>query len=482
MSYTPHTPDDEREMLAVLGLERLEDLFESIPRALRLERPLDVPRGRSETEILREFARLAGKNTRMDTRPSFLGAGVYPRFVPSAVDALASRGEFNTAYTPYQPEASQGTLQAIFEYQTMICRLSAMEIANASMYDGATALAEAVLMALGAAGKGPRHGARRVLLAEGIHPEYRRTVETYLRNEDVELVTLPLSGGVLDPDDVRRASRGGVTALAFQTPNFLGNLDDGAALRQALDQASPPHGDTPQETKPFLIAVVDPTSLAVLAPPGQYGADIAVGEGQSLGNYPSYGGPAFGFFATRQSHVRKLPGRVVGETTDAAGRRGYVLTFQTREQPIRRERATSNICTNQGLCSLRAAIYLSLLGEQGLREVAENSARRAHYAHALLTRIDGVSAATPAAFFNEFTLNLPQPADAVYERLRKVGVGGGLALGRYFPERRHQMLFACTELTTREDVDALALALEEVLLETEPPENEPQTTTEATTR
>jgi glycine dehydrogenase subunit 1 len=453
MPYLPHTPQDKEEMLRAIfpdGTGKIENLFDGIPEALKLSRPLRIPARKSETEIVADFERLAEKNARVDGRPSFLGAGMYHRFIPSAVDYLASRGEFNTAYTPYQPEVSQGTLQAIFEYQTLMCHLTGMEISNASMYEGATALVEAVFMAMAVDKR-----RRRVLVSEGVHPEYRRTLTTYVANLDIDVVTVPLSGGVTDVNRLREVLDQDTLAVAFQSPNFFGYIEDGSLLRESLDET----GDHP----PLLIAQVDPISLALLSPPGAYGADIATGDGQQLGNYVNYGGPSFGFFATRKEHVRKLPGRVVGETTDSEGTRGYVLTFQTREQHIRRERATSNICTNQGICSLRAAMYLTCLGEEGLREVAASSVRRAHHAFNELTRIAGVEAVANAPFFQEFPLRFPGPADRIYESLAQAGIGGGLPLGLYFPERENEMLFAFTEMTTVEDIDALVRELTSIL-------------------
>lgn len=450
MAYTPHTPEDREEMLKAIGLSKMEDLFRGVPKAIRLDRPLNIPPRKSEAEILGEFERMASKNLRLDNRPSFLGAGSYNRFVPAAIDYLASRGEFNTAYTPYQPEVSQGTLQAIFEYQTLICRLTGMEISNASMYEAGTAVAESVLMA-----HAIRDSSKKVLVSEGVHPEYRRVLETYLRNHPLELVTIPISEGVTQLSAIEGQIGLDTAAIVIQSPNFFGSIEDGPAIGKLLQSK-------PEEARPFFIVVADPVSLALLEPPGAYGANIAVGDGQPLGNYPAYGGPTFGYFTTRMTHVRKVPGRIVGETKDRDGNRGYVLTFQTREQHIRRERATSNICTNQGLLSLRGAMYLSLLGEAGLRDVAEASVRMAHHAHARLTQIPGVKAVFQAPFFFEFALRLPVDAEQAYDRLASHGITGGLPLGRYFPDLKHEMLFACTELTRLEHVEHLTIALKEI--------------------
>src|SRR5262245_51535988 len=404
MAYLPHTAADVQQMLESIGAASVEDLFRSIPAALRLKSPLALPPARREAEILREMEQLASKNRRIDDRPTCLGGGAYHRFIPAAVDYLSSRGEFNTSYTPYQPEASQGTLQAIFEYQSMIARLTGMEIANASMYEGATALAEAILMAYSIHQKG-----RRALVSGGVHPEYRQVIETYFRRHPIALETLPLGPeGRIDPAGLQSKieEAGDVFAVVIQSPNFFGSVEDGRAIGEVLGTLPGAAAAAADPERPLLIASVEPISLALLEPPGSYGADAAVGDGQGLGNDPAYGGPSFGFFATRKSHVRKVPGRIVGETRDRDGRRGYVLTFQTREQHIRRERATSNICTNQGLLCLRGAMYLSLLGESGLAKVAERSLRAAHLAQKRLTSLPGVRPVFSAPFFHEFALSL----------------------------------------------------------------------------
>ena len=443
-------------MLEALGLDSIEDLFTCIPEEIRLQRDLDLPGRASEPEIIEEMSSMAARNARMDNRPSFLGAGSYLRFIPAAIDSLSSRGEFNTAYTPYQAEVSQGTLQAIMEYQTMLCQLTGMEISNASMYDAGTALAEAVFMSYAIRRKGSK-----VLVSEGVHPEYRKVLDTYLADHPIEAVSIGLQGNLTEMDSIARTLEqdgDDILAVVLQNPNFFGVIEPMDNIGNLLG-CGQREGDGPERDRPLLISIVDPISLGVLKDPGCYGADIAIGDGQQLGNYPNLGGPTFGFFTTLQKHVRKVPGRIVGETVDSDGKRGYVLTFQTREQHIRRERATSNICTNQGLCSLRGAMYMAFLGPDGIRKVAEASARLAHYAHGLLMKIDGIEATSTAPFFQEFALELPADAETVYRVLGERNIGGGLPLGRYYPGRENEMLFAFTELTTKKDIDTLAETL-----------------------
>ena len=355
-----------------------------------------------------------------------------------------------------------------------------MEIANASLYEGATAVVEAVFMAsaIRSGGRKTNTAERKecVLVSEGLHPEYLKTLETYLAYQPVSIEHVPLKDGVTDDRFIREFlaenPETSVNAVVFQSPNFFGAIEDGQALRSAADSA-------PERS--FLIAAVDPIALALLAPPGTYDADIAVGDGQQLGSPLNFGGPSFGFFATRECHVRKIPGRVVGETTDRRGRRGYVLTFQTREQHIRRERATSNICTNQGLCSLRAAMYLTLLGEHGLKAVAEASLRLAHFAHQRLSTVPGIEVSHDAPFFQEFPIRLPMDAEVAYDRLASTGIVGGLPLGRYCRDRKNEMLIACTEMTQREDIERLATALAELCV-TDTTGGSHVTTRETTTR
>lgn len=449
MPFMPHTPDDERVMLETLGIESVGQLFDVIPSNLRLQRPLNLPCGLGEANLTRRIAGLAARNRGAEDWPCFLGGGAYDHFVPAAVDALASRGEFFTAYTPYQAEASQGTLQAIFEYQTLMAQMTGLDISNSSLYDGGSACAEAMLMALASTDRtGP------VVVAGSVHPEYREVLSTFQANLPCSLKVVPARLGRVDPTEWTSAIDERTPAVIIQHPNVFGALEDLDALVSAAKSRGA-----------FTIVSFDPISLGVLRKPGDRGADIAIAEGQSLGNHLSFGGPYLGIMACRESFARKLPGRIVGQTTDHDGKRCWVLTLQTREQHIRREKATSNICTNQGLMALRAAIYLAVLGPQGLRQAAETSARLAHYAANRLASVPGLSPAFPAApFFKEFAVRVSgaDPRD-VLARVRDAGIHGGIALGRWFPEHRDLILIAVTEKRTKGEIDALADAYERAL-------------------
>ena len=429
-------------MLKSLGLEKMDDLFQSIPASVPQHAP-NLPAPCSEAEVLQEALRLSQKNLGTDRYLSFLGAGAYDHYIPSAVGHLIGRSEFYTAYTPYQPELSQGTLQSIYEFQTMICQLTGMEVANASMYDGASALAEAALMAMRITKK------HRLLLSPWLHPHYRQVLETYLSGLSVELVEAPSRDYRIDPDAPKSLLTDDTAALLMQSPNFLGFIEDLPALGSLL-------ADHPA----LLVTAVNPISLGLLISPGESHADIAVGEGQPLGLPLSFGGPYFGFFATRQKYVRQLPGRLVGATHDAQGQTGYVLTLQTREQHIRREKATSNICSNQALCALAATIYLSLLGKEGLREVAERNMANSHYLAEQICEISGFEPLGSAPFFNEFPLRVPVAPEEINRKLLEQGIIGGLVLGRYFPELDDCLLFCATETKSVEDLDHLAEVLE----------------------
>jgi glycine dehydrogenase subunit 1 len=445
VSYVLNTPDDQRAMLDRIGVGSVEELFANIPPELRLGRPLHVPPALGEMELQRHLAALAAKNTSAADAVCFLGGGAYDHFIPSVVDAVAGRSEFYTAYTPYQAEASQGTLQAVFEYQTLMCQLSGMEVANASLYEGGSAVAEAMLMALGIT---ERTG--EVLVAESVHPEYRQTLATYTANLNCTLRTLPTPNGFLDPADVAKAVNDQTVCVIAQSPNFFGHLEEMRAV-----------GDAARKAGAVFVAAFDPVCAGVLQRPGDYGADIAVAEGQGLGVPLGYGGPYLGILACRNEseYLRKIPGRLVGQTTDRHGKRCWVLTLQTREQHIRREKATSNICTNQGLLALRATVHLAALGPQGLKETAELCVRKAHYAAAELGKVPGVSLKFKTPFAKEFTLKVPGDTNVLLKKLRAAGYHAGLPLGRWYPHLADSISVAVTEKRTRAEIDGLAAAL-----------------------
>jgi glycine dehydrogenase subunit 1 len=429
-------------MLAQIGVASLDELFQQVPAAVRLKRSLAIPPALSEIELTQHMQKLASRNQVDGEAVCFLGGGSYDHFIPSVVDAVAGRSEFYTAYTPYQAEASQGSLQAFFEFQTMICQLTGLDVANASLYEGGSAVAEAVGMALNVMPK--RH---KVLIAESVHPEYRQTLNTYLANLDAHVTTLPTASGTLDPDDVKQAIDDQTACVVVQHPNFFGCLEEVEALAAAAHAKAA-----------LFIVSYDPISLGLLKRPGQYGADIAVAEGQSLGNPMTYGGPYLGLLACREEFVRKMPGRLVGETTDRNGKRCWVLTLQTREQHIRREKATSNICTNQGLMALKAAVYLTALGPMGLRETAELCARKAHYAAEQLSKISGLHMRFDRPFFKEFTIQVRDLVPALLSRLVNAGYHAGLHLGRWYPQFADCISVAVTEKRTRTEIDGLAAA------------------------
>ena len=427
-------------MLEAIGAASMEPLLADIPAQLRVDR-LELPAGLSEPEAMGRIRALAGRNRVFEDRLTFRGGGVYRRFIPAAVAAVTSKGEFYTAYTPYQPEASQGWLQAIFEFQTMIAQLTAMDVANASLYDGATAVAEAAMMAV------VQTGRDKVLVAGYLHPEYEETLRGFAKGRKFHVLHHRPKDGVMVAEDLEAELHDGIAAVIFQQPNFLGLVEDAASLTAAAHA----HGA-------LSIACVDPISLALLAAPGDYGADIAVGEGQQLGLAPSFGGPHVGFMACRNELVRRLPGRLVGEAHDGSGRRGFVLTLQAREQHIRREKATSNICTNHALCALAATVYLSYMGPDGLSSIAGTSLSRAHHLADQLLRLPGFQPAFPdASFVSEFPVRVEQPQELL-ARLAERGVLGGLDAGRWFPELAGVLLFCCTELNDRAAIDELVEA------------------------
>jgi glycine dehydrogenase subunit 1 len=443
LAYTLNTDADRRSMLDAVGAATFDDLLAAIPPAVRLRRPLDVPPALSEIELTRLLHDLAAKNANADTHACFLGGGAYDHFVPAVVDAVAGRGEYYTAYTPYQAEASQGTLQVGFEYQTMVCQLTGLDVANASLYDGGSAAAEAVLMAINVTGR-----SGKVVVAESVHPEYRQTLATYLKDLDIPIVTVPTPHGFLDPDDLKKVVDDQTACVLVQHPNFFGSLEEVQAI-----------GAVAKAKGALFIVSFDPISVGMLKRPGDYGADIAIAEGQCLGNYLMYGGPYLGILACRSEFVRKVPGRLVGQTVDRHGNRCWVLTLQTREQHIRREKATSNICTNQGLLALRATVYLSAVGPQGLKETAELCARKAHYAADQMTKIPGVKLAFDRPFFKEFTLRVPGDVPRLLAGLADDGYLAGLPLKRYYSALGDCVTVAVTEKRTKVEIDGLAAAL-----------------------
>lgn len=442
MPYIPNTEANQKEMLDAIGVSSLKELFKDVPETYRFPE-LKLPKAASEIEILDELYGMALKNSTTGCFATFLGAGAYNHFVPSVVPALASRGEFMTAYTPYQPEVSQGTLQAIFEYQSMIAELTGMEVVNASHYDGATSMAEAAIMSVNVS-NGKR---RKIVVAPSIHPQYRETLRTYLPGKQVEIVGDEDHTNGLD--ELKAMLDADTACLIVQNPTFFGDLLDVDGLAEAV-----------HDNGALLVVVTNPImSLGLLKPPAEYGADIVVAEGQPFGAGLNFGGPYLGVFAARQKHVRKMPGRLVGETTDTQGRRGYVLTLNTREQHIRREKATSNICTNQGLIALMAAMYLAYMGKSGLRSVAEMCYHKAHYAAGEIDKLDGYSVITEGPFFNEFVLQCPGPCADLNASLYEAGILGGYDLSKDYPDRKNQMLVCVTELNTRQQIDHLVETL-----------------------
>jgi glycine dehydrogenase subunit 1 len=440
--YTSATPEDRAEMLAAIGVESPADLFAQIPEPLRLDRPLAIPDGLSEAEVFERLAALAARNTDAEAEVCFLGAGMYDHYVPAIVDAIVQRSEFLTPYTPYQPEISQGGLQAMFEFQTAISELTGLPVASAGLYEGPSSLASAGYLAIGATGR------RRFVISRGVHPHSRETLATYSRGFDSELVEVGLEGGLTDGAALAEAVDPRTAAVFLQSPNFLGAVED----VEALGAAAREHGA-------LLVVACDPMTLGVLKPPGECGADIAVGEGQPLGNRLDFGGPSFGFFAATEEQIRRMPGRIAGETEDVDGRRGFVLALQTREQHIRREKATNNICTAQALNALAAIVHLAWLGRHGFRELGELLVQRTAYARERLTAVEGVELLHEAPVAREFAVRLDAPVGAVLDRCAERGIAAGYPLGREYPEHADGLLVAITERRDREQIDALAEAL-----------------------
>jgi len=447
MRYIPNSPEERGEMLKLVGLDSAADLFRSIPSDVQLNRALKITEPLAESELISGMEKLADKNTAAK-RPSFLGAGAYSHYSPTVVDHLIQRSEFFTSYTPYQPEISQGTLQYIFEFQTLVCQLTGMEVANASMYDGSTALAEAVLMAQRVTRKD------RVIIAQTVHPEYLEVTKTYTQHGDLKIETLHFDNesGRISADDLSNLDDK-CAALVIQSPNFFGCIEDVKAL-----------ADKAHSVGALLILVVtEAISLGLLKSPGECDADIVVAEGQSFGIPLSFGGPYLGLFATKEKYVRNLPGRLVGVAYDKNGNRGFVLTLATREQHIRREKATSNICTNQGLIALAATIYMETMGKKGLQEVAVQNAQKAAYAARRISEIEGFSLPFSAPKFNEFVVRAPKSADEILSKLlSKKAIVGGLSLSRYFSDNANDFLVCVTETSSREQIDNLVEGLKEI--------------------
>jgi glycine dehydrogenase subunit 1 len=444
LRYIPNSPDERADMLKQIGVATTDSLFDSIPEELRLRDHLNVPAAMSELELLKQFEEMGASN-QAARRTSFLGGGAYSHYIPTIVDHLISRSEFFTAYTPYQPEISQGTLQAIFEFQTLVCQLTGMDIANASMYDGSTAMAEAVLMAERVTRR------TKVIVSSAVHPQYLEVAHTYVQHAGIELqqalyctetgTTLPESLSAIDDK---------TAAVVVQSPNFFGCVED----LQALGERAQAHGAL------LIVAVTEAMSFGLLRSPGACGADIVVAEGQSFGVPMSFGGPYVGLFATRDKYARQIPGRLVGEAYDKKGRRGFVLTLATREQHIRREKATSNICTNEGLIALAATIYLETMGPRGVQEAARQSAQKAHYAAREISTVGGFSLPFCGPFFNEFVVRAPVEASPLLDKLaREKGIDGGIALSRFDSDRPNDFLVCVTEMNTREQIDALVEGL-----------------------
>ncbi len=448
MRYIPSNKREREEMLHRIGVKSVDDLFATIPEKLRIKGALKIPEHLSEVDLIKHMETLAGENATVKKLVSFLGAGAYHHYVPAATDHLLSRSEFYSSYTPYQPEVSQGTLQAIYEYQSMICMLTGMDVANASLYDGGTAVAEAILMA-SRLSKG-----KKVLVSHLLHPEYIQVVRAYIQNLDVELEYIGHGAdGRASIEELEEKIDENTIAIVVQNPNFFGCLEK---LDEIGKRAS-------AQGILFIVVTAEMVSFGALKGPGAFGADIAVGEVQSFGNALGFGGPYLGFMATKEKFIRQMPGRLVGETKDIDGKRGFVLTLSTREQHIRREKATSNICTNEGLCALAAAIHMSLLGRKGIREIAFLNMRKAAYAKREISRVKGCSIPFSAPVFNEFIVELPAHAGQCIERMLEEGFLAGLPVSSFFPEKEKWLLFCCTEMNTKEEIDRFTKTLGKII-------------------
>jgi glycine cleavage system P protein (glycine dehydrogenase) subunit 1 len=446
MSYVSNSDDERRAMLKSIGVSDFTELINEIPTELRLNCPLNLPVGKPELEVIQTLREIASMNKSSSELISFLGGGAYEHYIPAAVDALISRSEFFTAYTPYQAEVSQGTLQTIYEFQSLVCRLTGMDIANASMYDGASAAAESVLLSLSQTRN------KKIYLSAGLHPSYRDVIETYTSGMDVEFHTLPSDGEMIDHNSLIEIDFDSAACVLVQSPNFFGAIEE---IKRV--------GDLVADKKCLYIIVSNPISLSLLVPPGEAGADLAVGEMQVFGNNLNFGGPNVGYFAANKKYLRKIPGRLVAITKDVDGRTGYVLTLQTREQHIRRNKATSNICTNEALCALAATIHLTLVGESGLREAAGESVKRAHYLAEKLSAIQGFELINTGKYFNEFVIKLPIPSSDYLNFMEKEGILAGVALEYFYPNKKDQILVAVTEKRSKADLDKYIEATEKIL-------------------
>jgi glycine dehydrogenase subunit 1 len=443
--YLPVTAEDRKEMLAALGITEIDELFSDIPESVRLTRDLNIPAAQSEPEVVRTMANLARKNASADQYVCFLGAGTYDHYIPSVVNHVISRSEFYTAYTPYQPEISQGELQAIFEFQTMICELTGMDVANASMYDGATALAEAAKMAAGKTRK------NKIIVSRAVHPEYRAVLASYCQGQNLEIVEVETENGLTDLTALEKAVDKDTAAVLVQYPNFFGGIEELKKIEPIAHQH-----------KGLFIVCANPLALGLLEPPGSFGADAVVGDAQPFGMPMNFGGPHCGYFAVKKELMRQIPGRIVGQTKDDQGRRGFVLTLQAREQHIRREKAISNICSNQALNALAAAVAMTALGKNGVQEMAMLNMKKAHYAKTKIDQLDGYEVAFTSPTFNEFVVKTPVPVKKINQYLLQHQIIGGYDLSRTYPELTNHMLLAVTELRTKEEIDRLVKGLEEI--------------------
>lgn len=443
--YLPQTEEDKEFMLKAIGVDSIEQLFEAIPKEVRFKGELNVPEALHEPELIKYFKDLANKNTTIKQMPSFLGAGVYEHYIPSVVDHVISRSEFYTAYTPYQPEISQGELQAIFEYQTMVCELTGMDLANSSMYDGPTALAEAAMMSAGQTKR------KNILVSRAVHPEAREVLKTSAKGQNLHVIEIEMRNGQTDLDDLQKKVDADTACVIVQYPNFFGSLENLAAIEEMV-----------HSHKALFVISSNPLALGILEPPGKFGADIVVGDVQPFGIPPQFGGPHCGYFASTKKLTRKVPGRLVGQTTDDKGQRGFVLTLQAREQHIRREKATSNICSNQALMALAASVAMSAIGKEGVKEMALQNIQKSAYAKMKLQEA-GVNITFDVPTFNEFVVNVGKDVKEVNKQLFAKGIIGGFDLGTVYPELANHMLVCVTEIRTREEIDQFAKQLGEIV-------------------